>query len=51
MSNIEVYFEADSTTPLDPKDKAKDKSNKKYIRCKLEQTLLEVLQHKNHIVP
>jgi hypothetical protein len=31
MDNIEVYFEADSTVPLDQKDKAKDKSTKKYI--------------------
>lgn len=51
MSTIEVYFEADATTPLDPKDKAKDKSNKKYVKCKMEQTLLEVLQHRHHIVP
>ena len=36
MSTIEVYFEADATTPLDPKDKAKDKSNKKYVKCKME---------------
>jgi hypothetical protein len=43
MDTIEVYFEADSTTPLDPKDKAKSKSGKKYIRCSMEQTLLEVL--------
>jgi hypothetical protein len=51
MNTIEVYFEADATTPLDPKDKAKDKSNKKYVQCKLSQTLLEVLQHRHHIVP
>lgn len=51
MDSIEVYFEADSTTPLDPKDKSKDKSNKKYIKCSLESTLLQVLQHKFHIVP
>jgi hypothetical protein len=31
MDNIEVYFEADSTPPLDQKDKAKEKSTKKYI--------------------
>ena len=31
MDNIEVYFEADSTAPLDQKDKAKEKSTKKYI--------------------
>jgi hypothetical protein len=36
IDTIEVYFEADATTPLDPKDKAKDKSNKKYIKCSLE---------------
>lgn len=51
INTIEVYFEADATTPLDPKDKSKDKSNKKYIKCKLDQTLLEVLQHRHHIIP
>lgn len=51
MDNIEVYFEADSTVPLDQKDKAKDKSTKKYVLCTMEQTLLEVLQHKHHIIP
>lgn len=51
MSNIEVYFEANSTSPLDPKDLAKGKSNKKYVLCDLNQTLLEVLKHDYHIVP
>ena len=36
IDSIEVYFEADATSPLDPKDKAKDKSTKKYIKCSLE---------------
>jgi len=51
LDNIEVYFEADSTPPLDTKDKAKDKSTKKYVLCSLESSLLEVLQHRHHIVP
>jgi hypothetical protein len=51
LDTIEVYFEADATTPLDQKDAPKDKSSKKYIRCGLDSTLLEVLKHKNHIVP
>jgi Cns1/TTC4 Wheel domain len=51
MDTIEVYFEADQTSPLDPRDKSKDKSTKKYVRCTLDQTLLQVLQHKFHIVP
>ena len=51
MDTIEVYFEADSTVPLDPKDKAKDKSTKKYIKCSMDSTLLEVLQHRHHIIP
>ena len=51
MKTIEVYFEADVSTPLDPKDKAKSKSTKKYVKCSLESTLLEVLQHEHHIVP
>lgn len=50
MDTIEVYFEADSTKPLDKKDQGK-KSTKKYIKCDLKQTLLQVLQHVNHIVP
>jgi len=36
---------------LDPKDYAKEKSKKKYVKLNLKQTLLEVLQHPNHIVP
>lgn len=51
LDTIEVYFEADASTPLDPKDKAKTKSNKKYVRCGLDQTLIQVLQHEHHIVP
>ena len=51
FDNIEVYFEADSTTPLDPKDKARDKSGKKYIKCSMDETLLEILKNKFHIVP
>ena len=43
MGSVEVYFEADSTAPLDPKDKARDKATRKYVRCAMEQTLLEVL--------
>jgi hypothetical protein len=45
-----VYFEADQTEPLDPKD-IKKKSTKKYVKIALNQTLLEALQHENHIVP
>ena len=51
MKTIEVYFEADVSTPLDPKDKAKSKSTKKYVKCSLESSLLEVLSHEHHIVP
>jgi hypothetical protein len=50
MQSIEVYFEANATPPLDPKD-GKSKSNKKYILCDLNQTLLQVLKHEHHIVP
>lgn len=45
-----MYFEADQTEPLDPKD-IKKKSTKKYVKIALNQTLLEALQHENHIVP
>lgn len=48
---IEVYFEADQTLPLDQKDTSKSKSNKKYIKCSLESSLLQILQQKHHIVP
>lgn len=51
FDTIEVYFEADASNPLDPKDRARDKSNKKYIRCSMDDTLLEILKHKHHIVP
>lgn len=51
MDSIEVYFHADQTKPIDPKDYPKKKSTKKYIKCDLKQTLLEVLAHDNHIIP
>ena len=51
MDTIEVYFEADMTKCLDKKEAPKSKSNKKYIKCNLNDTLLEILQHPNYIVP
>ena len=51
MKTIEVYFEADQTEPLEIKDSPKEKSKKKYIKLDLNQSLLSVLQHQNHIVP
>ena len=51
MDTIEVYFEADCTKCLDKKEEPKNKSNKKYIKCGINQTLLSVLQHENFIVP
>ena len=51
MQSIEVYFEADQTKALDQKDYPKKKSTKKYVRLDLKMTLLECLQHENHIVP
>mmetsp|Transcript_6402 Transcript_6402/g.8557 ORF Transcript_6402/g.8557 Transcript_6402/m.8557 type:complete len:110 (+) Transcript_6402:848-1177(+) len=50
MDTIEVYFEADMTKCLDKKE-APQKSNKKYIKCNLNDTILKVLQHPNFIVP
>ena len=50
MQTIEVYFEADQTKPYDPKD-IKKKSNKKYVKIDLNKTILEALQHENHIMP
>ena len=51
MDTIEVYFEADSTKALDPKETASKKSTKKYIKVDLKSTLLQALGHPNHIVP
>ena len=51
MQTIEVYFECEQTKPLDPKDYAKEKSKKKYVKLDLKMTLLEAIQHPNHIVP
>lgn len=51
MDTIEVYFEADMTKCLDKKETPENKSNKKYIKCNLNDTLLEILQHPNYIVP
>jgi hypothetical protein len=35
MDTIEVYFEADQTKPLDPKEAPVSKHNKKHIKCEL----------------
>jgi len=43
MKTIEVYFEADQTKALDPKDYAKEKSKKKYVKLDMKQTLLSAL--------
>lgn len=51
MDTIEVYFEADMTKCIDKKEAPKQKSNKKYIKCDLNATLLSILQHPNYIVP
>lgn len=51
LDTIEVYFEGNCTTPLDPKDKSKDSCNKKYIKCDLKDTILDVLRHPFNIVP
>ena len=41
----------DQTQCLDPKETPKNKSTKKYVKCKLNETLLEVISHPNYIVP
>ena len=51
MQSIEVYFEADQTKPISRLDKPEKKSTVKYIKLDLKQTLLEALQHTNHIIP
>ena len=51
IDTIEVYFQADMTKPLDPKDKPEKKSTKKYIKVDLKSNLLSQLQHANYIVP
>ena len=43
MDTIEVYFEADQTKLLDKKEAPASKSNKKYIKCDLNSTLLSNL--------
>lgn len=51
INNVEVYFEADQTTCLDPKEKPTSTHSDKYIEIKMGKTLGEALQHKHHIVP
>jgi len=51
FGNVEVYFEADSTPPLDPKDKPSSSYSDKFVLCDLNSTLLKVLQHKHCIIP
>ena len=51
MQSIEVYFEADQTKPISRMDTPKNKSTKKYVRIDLKSTLLEAMQHVNHIIP
>ena len=48
---IEVYFEAEMTKPLDPKEKAKTQSTKKHIKVDMKSKLIDVIQHPNYIVP
>lgn len=43
MQTIEVYYEADQTKCLDPRETPKKKSTKKYIRCNLNDTLLNIV--------
>ena len=50
IQTVEVYFEADQTPPLDPKDRS-PKSNKKYVRLNLGMTILEALAQDNHYIP
>ena len=51
MDTIEVYFEADMTKLLDPREAPKRKSTQKYVKCGINQTLLSILQHENYVVP
>jgi hypothetical protein len=51
IDTIEVYFQADMTKPLDPKDKPEKKSAKKYIKVDLKSSLISQLQHPNYFVP
>lgn len=51
MQTIEVYFEADQTKCLDLRDTPKKKSTKKYIKCALNDKLIDVLSQPNYIVP
>lgn len=51
INTIEVYFEADQTKPLDPKDAKGKKSTKKYIKLELNMTLMECLAQEFHYIP
>ena len=51
MQSLEVYFEADQTKPISRMDKPETKSTVKYVKLDLKSTLMEVLQHPNHIIP
>ena len=51
MQTIEVYYEADQTKCLDLRETPKKKSNKKYIKCNLKDTLMDIVCQPNYIVP
>ena len=51
MQTIEVYYEADQTKCLDPKETPKKKSTKKYIQCSLKDTIMDIVCQPNYIVP
>ena len=51
MQTIEVYYEADQTKCLDPREAPKKKSTKKYIKCNLKDTIMDIVCQANYIVP
>lgn len=51
MQTIEVYYEADQTKCLDPRETPRKKSTKKYIKCNLNDTLMDIVSQPNYIVP
>ncbi|PRP77002.1 hypothetical protein PROFUN_14691 [Planoprotostelium fungivorum] len=51
IDSLEIYFEANSTAPIDPKMKKSGSSKRRWIKVKPTTTLKTVLAHPDHVVP
>jgi len=51
LDDLEIYFEANSTPPLDPKMKKAGNNKRRWIKVKPTTSIKKALSHPDHIVP